>query len=444
MTDAILTVGQLTRSVKNALEGSFPFVWVRGQVSNCSRPSSGHMYFSLKDEDAILNCVWFRNQQDAESFDPLTGEVFEGGPRESFARRMENGQDVICAGKLTVYAPRGSYQLVVELAQDAGLGRLQLEFERIKGDLLRKGYFDQGRKRPMPRNPVRVAVVTAVTGAAIRDFVRIGTERGTGAEIRIYPALVQGNEAPEQIARAMRLAGEDGWAEIVVLIRGGGSLEDLWAFNTEMVAEAVFACPLPVLAGIGHEVDVSIADLVADVRAATPSHAAQILWPEKRELAQRVDDMETRLIRAWTNGFAWRERSLEALVKSLRLLSPQKTVARWEERLASLERGLERAVSDCIEARANTLLQLSAALPRAIRARLTETEHRLDRLEIRLGLLDPMAPLERGYALAKTAKGGFVRSVADVTPGEKLDLVVRDGMLPVRVEENTGTPEKKL
>ncbi|MCC8193547.1 MAG: exodeoxyribonuclease VII large subunit, partial [Deltaproteobacteria bacterium] len=219
MSDAVLTVGELTRAVKGQLEGTFPFVWVRGQVSNCSRPSSGHLYFSLKDDEALLNAVWFKgNQKDAEAFDPLTGEVFEDGPRPSLALSLENGQDVICAGKLTVYPPRGSYQLVVEIAQDAGIGRLQLEFERIKAELLAKGYFDAARKRPLPVNPARVAVVTALTGAAIRDFLRIGESRGMGGEVRIYPALVQGNEAPDQVAGAIRRMAEDGWAEVVAII----------------------------------------------------------------------------------------------------------------------------------------------------------------------------------------------------------------------------------
>ena len=443
MSDAIFTVGQLTRAVKSQLEGSFPFVWVRGQVSNCSRPGSGHLYFSLKDDEAIVNAVWFKgSQKEAEAFDPLTGEVFEDGPRPSLAMSLENGQEIICAGRLTVYPPRGAYQLIVEIAQNAGIGRLQMEFERIKAALLAKGYFDRARKRPLPRNPSRVAVVTAVTGAAIRDFLRVGAERGLGGEVRVYPALVQGADAPAHITAAMRRVAEDGWAEVTALIRGGGSLEDLWAFNTEPVADAVFSSPVPVLAGIGHEVDVSIADLVADVRAATPTHAAQLLWTERRELAQRVDEAELALERAWEDGLTSREDAIAALAKALSWLSPARTLARWEERLTNFDERLDRAASSVVERALFRLQTMEHRLPQAFGTFLTTREHAAERLSLRLGGLDPLQPLERGYALARTGKGTFVRSVTEVAPGDGLDLILRDGSVPVRVEPDTPNPGK--
>ena len=443
MSDAIFTVGQLTRAVKGQLEGNFPFVWVRGQVSNCSRPSSGHLYFSLKDDEAILNAVWFKgNQKSAEAFDPLTGEVFEDGPKPSLAMSLGNGQEIICAGKLTVYPPRGAYQLVVELAQDAGLGRLQMEFERIKAELFAKGYFDAARKRPLPSNPHNVAVITAASGAAIRDFLRIGESRGLGGKIRIYPALVQGSEAPGQIARAFARIEEDAWAEVVVLIRGGGSLEDLWAFNTETVADAIFASSVPVLAGIGHEVDVSIADLVADMRAATPSHAAQILWTERRELIQRVDELELSLQSALEWILSSREEKVTALAKALQWLSPAKTLSRWEERLGNCRERMERALSSALERRGTRLEALSSRLPAAFAAQQNFQEHALERLILRLEGLDPMGPLERGYALARMKKGSFARSVTDVAPGDTLELILRDGSVSVRVE-NKNHPSGK-
>jgi exodeoxyribonuclease VII large subunit len=435
MSDAIFTVGQLTRAVKGQIEGNFPFVWVRGQVSNCSRPGSGHLYFSLKDDDAVLNAVWFKgSQKTAETFDPLTGEVFEDGPRPGLASGLENGREVICAGKLTVYPPRGVYQLVVEIAQGAGIGRLQLEFERIKAALSRKGYFDPARKRPLPSNPGRAAVVTAVSGAAIRDFLRVGAERGFGGEIRVYPALVQGNEAPARIAAAVNRAAEDAWAEVIVLIRGGCSLEDLWAFNTEAVADAVFSSPVPVLTGIGHEVDLSIADMVADARAATPTHAAQLLWTERRELAQRIDEAELHLERAWQNGLAWREGTLTALTKALAWLSPAKTLTRLDERLENLAARLARAAASRHERAAYGLLALERRLPQAFTAAFAARERAVERLCLRLEGFDPMRPLERGYALARTAKGAFARSVNEVMPGDGLELILRDGSVPVRVE----------
>ena len=246
---SILTVRQLTAQIKDAVESGFPYVWVRGEVTNVSRPSSGHIYFSLKDENALLQAVWFKgSQKERETFDPLTGEVFEDGPRMSLARTLRNGQQVICAGRLTVYAPRGGYQLVVELAQDSGEGQLHLALEALKRKLAEKGYFSLERKRPIPEHPHRVAVITAPSGAAIRDFLRLSGERGTGCEIRIHPVPVQGDDAPPCIAEALDDENRRGWADVLVLIRGGGSLQDLWAFNDERVAGAVYRSRIPVVA----------------------------------------------------------------------------------------------------------------------------------------------------------------------------------------------------
>ena len=438
MSDAIHTVGQVTRAIKDQLEGTFPFIWVRGQVSNCTRPSSGHLYFSLKDEEAILNAVWFKgNQKESLTFDPLTGEVFEDGPRPSLAMSLENGQEIICAGELTVYPPRGTYQLVIEIAQDAGIGRSQLEFERIKALLLAKGYFDTARKRPLPINPGRVAVVTALSGAAIHDFLRIGESRGMGGEVCIYPALVQGNNAPEQIAKALSRIAEDGWAEVAVLIRGGGSLEDLWAFNTEIVADALFNVPIPILTGIGHEVDISIADMVADVRAATPTHAAQLLWTERREMIQRIDETETHLHRVWQTAASQREQSLATLSRALAWLSPSHTLARWEDRLTTLREHLERSMTSHQTRTGQIINDLERRFHHSVSAAHALQDRALERLSLYLNGLDPMRPLVRGYTLAQTSKGSFVRSVADVTAGDALTLILLDGSVPVRVESQT-------
>lgn len=483
----VLTVRELTEALRRRIEGHFPFVWVKGEVSNLSRPSSGHVYFSLKDADALLNCVWFRSRQrDAETFDPLTGEVFEDGPRRSLAHTLENGQQVLCAGRVTVYAPRGSYQLAVELAQDAGFGLLHAAFERLKTALAIRGFFAQERKRPLPFNPSRVAVVTAPTGAAIRDFLRLAAERGCGAQIRIYPTLVQGATAAAEIVEAMRAAQAEDWAEALVLIRGGGSLEDLWAFNEECVAEAVFSARIPVVAGIGHEVDVSIADMTADRRAATPSHAAQLLWPARAELAQRVDDIESALHRAAEVRLAYQSSRLAALKQVLVWLSPVGTLRRLEERLEFIRERLERAAGQFPATRDVTLREWSGRLqavfgPEALAGRdarlellsarleqlgsqaaqrrqvdLAAQEQRLCRcgeqmvsvprgvlenLSLRLAALDPLAPLERGYALVRAVSGGIVRSVAETPPGTVLDITLRDGRIAAAVERITE--EKK-
>ncbi len=449
----IYSVRELTDAVKRALEGGFPFVWVKGQVSGVTRAASGHVYFSLKDADAVLGCVWFRgSQRGEETFDPLTGEVFEDGPRPGLARTLRDGMEIMCAGRLNVYPPRGTYQMVVELAQDAGLGRLYQQFEELKRSLAAKGYFDAERKRPLPYHPTRVAVVTAATGAAIRDFIRIAGERGWDKEIRIYPSLVQGEAAPGQLVQAIERANADKWAQVVVLVRGGGSLEDLWAFNDIRVAEAVIASSTPVLSGVGHEVDVTITDMVADVRAATPSHAAQVLWPERATVTQMVDECALRLTRCVAAEFRTREQQLAVLARGLQWLSPAQRVQRWEERLGAASARMGTAWNVIFSRAETRLTRLSEQLSRAmgpqrltghaqrlamITERLTwgaermftRQEQSCERLALRLAALNPMAPLERGYSLVRREDGSIVRSVADVRVGEPLRLAVADGVV---------------
>lgn len=430
----IYKVRELTQAVKSLLEGKFPFVWVQGELASLSRPSSGHIYFSLKDEEASLSAVWFRgNQQEAESFDPLTGEVYEGGPRPGLAARLENGMEVICAGRLTVYQPRGGYQIVAELVQEAGKGRLQIEFELLKAELAAKGYFDPQRKRGLPARPRRVAVVTSPSGAAIHDFLRIAGPRGLASEIRLYPSLVQGDAAPARLAAAMSRACADGWAEVLVLIRGGGSLEDLWAFNSREVAEAIFNSSLPVLSGVGHEVDVSLADLVADLRAATPSHAAQLLWPERRELAQRVDELEMSLQTAMQLGLGRAESRLAAREQILRLLSPLNRLERASLALENLARRLTATLPARLEKKERDFNACLAAFERGLPRRLELSGQSLENLSLRLAGLDPQLPLRRGYAFVKKPGGGLLRSRAEAKPGDSLELWLVDGTVPVVV-----------
>lgn len=409
---AIYKVRELTLALKAAIEGSFPFVWVQGQVSNLSRPHSGHLYFSLKDEEASLSAVWFKgSQQGGEKFDPLTGEVYEDGPRASLAEGLENGAEVICAGRLTVYPPRGSYQLVVEIMQEAGKGRLQLEFERLKAELSKKGYFDQDRKMALPPSPSRIAVVTSPGGAAIHDFLRIAATRGLPAEIRIHPTVVQGDDAPPKIAAAIEAAQAGGWAELIVLIRGGGSLEDLWAFNTRPVVEAIVNSQVPVLCGVGHEVDVSLADLAADVRAATPSHAAQLLLKERRELAQRLDELDIDLYSAIQARLQELEHILAVQERGVYLLSPASRLEKAGLRLDMGVRVLESAMQNI----------------------LNSAERRLGESSVRFAGLDPALPLTRGYALVQKANGAFLRSRGEVKAGDRLEVLLADGRVPVAV-----------
>ncbi|WP_297826585.1 exodeoxyribonuclease VII large subunit [uncultured Desulfovibrio sp.] len=477
MQDGILTVRALTEHLRRSLEGRFPFVWVRGEVSNLSRPGSGHIYFSLKDQDAQLQCVWFRGQQrqaeQEQAFDPLTGEVFDR-PRPSPLELLRNGLNMLCAGRISVYAPRGQYQLLVELVQPAGQGLLAQAFEERKRRLAQAGYFAQERKRLAPWNPQRVALITSPSGAAIHDFLELARDRGSGAQIRLFPASVQGEEAAPEIVRALTAANAQDWAQVIVLLRGGGSLEDLWAFNEESVAEAIFHSRLPVVAGIGHEVDVTLADMTADLRAATPSHAAQLLWPQRAELRQRLDESAAALRRAFAIRLEREELRLRERENALRWFSPQRHQIRLAERLARLSLalrgaarqwltnksrvldGLERSRRaaltlgrlDALQAR---LSLLRAALDAALPHRLSNAAHsltlaqnalraagvawletrfrRLESLEAALAANDPLAPLHRGYALVRTARGGILRSVGQTAPNREIEVRLADGRL---------------
>lgn len=468
----ILSVSELTRSVKNLLEAEFPFVWVRGQVTNLARPASGHVYFSLTDGDAALGVVWFKSSQmsaetverGGERVNPLTGEIEdEQGATGLTGSGIEDGMEVLCAGRLNVYEPRGQYQLVAELVQDQGVGDLAVAFEALKRKLAEKGYFDEDRKIELPRDPKRVAVVTSESGAAVRDFVRIAQTRGTGAEIRIYPSLVQGDRAPEQIASALDQVDADEWAEVAVLIRGGGSLEDLWAFNTEPVADAIFRARVPVITGVGHEPDVSIADFVADKRAATPSHVAQELWPRRETLAQKVDVLDMALGRAYANWLVGKGAQFEHLRKALVWLSPKRRLERMEDNFSTLLARLEGAGKDhCFEKVTETgaltdrlqrafgpdrVDSLGAEIGSLIR-RMEQgaghlgdgKAHGLDLLTTALHGLDPEAPLERGYSLVRVERTGeFLRDPQGVTPGDALDIRVKDGRVTAIVAEDKTT-----
>jgi len=457
----IYKVSELTRVVKDVVEAEFPFVWVRGQASNVSRPASGHIYFTLRDEEASLGVVWFKNAQrggisaGGDRYDPLTGEVLS----EPVGAGLADGAEVMCAGRLTVYPPRGTYQLVAELVQGMGEGRLHLEFEALKRELAGKGYFDESRKMRFPSHPEKVAVVTATTGAAIRDFIRVGRDRGYGCEVRVYPTLVQGDAAPGMIAAALDHACSDGWAEAVALIRGGGSLEDLWAFNTREVADAIFRATIPVMSGVGHEVDVSIADLVADVRAATPSHAAQILWPERAVLVQRVDDLETAARRAMERIFRAKAAELEGLRRGLSWLSPVQRLSRLrdgfeaaarrlslagriylrgrEDALASTSRRLTASFGmERVERTGRGLAELEKRLGAAASALVESRERGLERASIRLQGLDPKAPLARGYSLVTAlGSGKFLRRESDVAKGDKLDIILYEGRVRAEVTD---------
>lgn len=453
----VYSVGELTELLRATLERRFPFVWVRGEITNFSVASSGHAYFSLKDGANQLQCVWFagKYRKAPRDFDPLTGEVYET-PRPAPIEILRDGLEALCAGSIGVYAARGQYQLIIDFARPAGAGALALEFERLKARLAERGYFAQERKRSAPLNPRRVALVASATGAAIRDFLKIADERGLGSRVRLFNAPAQGKEAAGKIAAAIKTASEQGWADVIVVIRGGGSQEDLWAFNEEAVAEAIFNSRAPVVAGIGHEVDFSIADLTADVRAATPSHAAQLLWTPRSDLWQKLDELTLDLERRARNRIAALERELARSERTLALVSPERGLDAREKRLTELTAAAKAGATRAIRAREEKLAWLASALSKSrsprlkiamdgdklarLRAKLEtlisdsarERASRLENLTRALESLNPAAPLDRGYALLFGAQGP-IRSARACDPGEKIEARLADGSLDLTI-----------
>ncbi len=456
----IYTVNELSALLKGTMEMHYPFVWVRGQVSNLSRPGSGHIYFTLKDEHAVLDAVWFKGKQNLEQkFNPLTGEILQEGPKPSLALSMKNGEEILCAGKITIYPPQGHLQLMVELAEPFGIGLLQQKFEQLKKKLSQLGYFDLERKQKIPLNPRHVAVITAPTGAVIRDFLRVSANRGLSSKIRIYPSLIQGDKAPSEIATALNFVNSEKWAEVIVLIRGGGSLEDLWTFNTEEVAAAIFNSALPVVTGIGHEPDISIADLVADLRAATPSHAAQLIWPERDTLVQHVDEQELALTSIFSKIIDTFKNRLTELSRYLTYFSPLNSLARMEEKITQLEQQImltwqknfllkEKNCEDSIrqlqqtfssrdiEVMGKDLSELASRLQLLVKSRLEQLENmEFAILKTKLEGLNPLQPLQRGYAIV-TAGTKVLRRIKDAKLGQNITILLSDGTLQAVVTEN--------
>jgi exodeoxyribonuclease VII large subunit len=394
----VWSVTELTRGIKARLEGDFPDCWVEGQVTNYRGVNaSGHRYFTLKDEGAVLSGVLFK-------FSALKGLPFE----------LEEGQQVLAHGRLSVYEPRGNYQLVCDRIELKGVGALQQRFEQLKRQLEAEGLFKRERKRPLPAFPKRVAVITSPTGAVIRDILHVTARRCPWLPLVLLPVKVQGEGAKEEIAAALQAVGEGkaGPVDLVVLARGGGSLEDLWAFNEELVARAVAACPIPVLSAVGHEVDYTIADFVADQRAPTPSAAAEILAPSSDEIRARV----------------------EALLSNMRLELDALLGAR-EERLAGLLHRLRQASPRFrLEQGAQRLDELRARLAQAIKRGLQAGKDELKALLAQLKAYDPKSILGRGYAVAFGPDGKVLRKATDAKTGTEIKLWLGQGELDATVK----------
>ena len=419
----IYSVTRLNREVRAVVEGSFPLLWVQGEISNLARPASGHWYFSLKDAHSQVRCAMFRNRNRALRFEP------------------ENGAEVVIQASPSLYEGRGEFQLIVETMEPAGAGALQKAFEELKQKLMAEGLFEESRKRPLPAFPSTVGVVTSATGAAIRDILHVLRRRYPLAQVIIYPVAVQGAEAPGQIVQAIAQAGTRQECDVLILARGGGSLEDLWAFNTEGVARAIAACPIPTVSGVGHEIDFTIADFVADLRAPTPSAAAELVSPDQAELQQRLAQYAQKVTRMVQTLL----RQYSALVAQLarRLPDPARRLQTLMQRNDDLTLRLLHSTRRCIADQRVTLAGLWAALSRfnpaqAVRAqsdrngwlvsRLTQgmqrclerASARLDQSARTLYALGPQATLDRGYAIVTDAAGIVVRDAKQLRTGATL------------------------
>jgi exodeoxyribonuclease VII large subunit len=395
-----LSVSEVTARVKEviACDDLLADVRVAGEVSNLSRPASGHLYFTLKDEGAQLRCVMWRSYA------------------ARLSRLPRNGDAVIARGRIDVYERDGVYQLYVEALVGQGIGDLNAEFERLKQKLQAEGLFDAARKRPLPRFPRALGIVTSPTGAALQDILNVLRRRYPLLEVYLSPTLVQGEDAPEQIVRAIQRLNDAGCCDVILVARGGGSLEELWAFNDERVVRAIAASPTPVVSGIGHEIDYTLADFAADVRAPTPSAAAEIITPDINDLRLQVDAMSLTLTETMQARLTRARASLSTLQRALRLLSPFNQLARQRERLD--------------EART----RLAAALAH----RLAVLRLRLDGLRARLEGVGPLATLARGYAIVRDADGRTVRSVRAVQRGARLQIKVADGSFDAQALDGLG------
>ncbi len=434
----VLSVSELVGRMKRLNEQAFDFVWVQGEVSGLRRPGSGHLYFSLKDPEATLRAVLFRHQAALLRF------------------ALEEGQQVLCQGRISLYPPRGDLQLVVDTVEPRGAGALALAFEQIKRRLEAEGLFDPERKRPLPELPRRIAVVTSPSGAAIRDFLNVLHRRFAGIEVAVYPVRVQGEQAAGQMIAALDdLAGWD-WPEVVVLTRGGGSPEDLWAFNDEGLARAVARSPVPVVSAVGHEVDVTICDLVADLRAPTPSAAAELLAQNRDQLSRRLASLSSRLGRQGRALVEARRRELGHLLRGLidprrrladRRLRVDDLLARVRQaargRIAAARHGLDQARGRLAAGRPDLLLErqrtrlqgLDLRLCAAGAAAVTGRRAELERLSGRLRALGPLSVLSRGFAVATGPDGAVLRSAGQAEVGMRIKVRLHQGRLAARVEE---------
>lgn len=437
---AIYSVSELNRSAATVLEQNFSWIWVEGEISNLAQPASGHIYFSLKDAQAQVRCAMFKSRNQVLNFQP------------------ENGLQVQVRGKVSLYQPRGDYQLIIDRMEEAGDGALQRKFEALKNKLATEGLFDEDVKQDIPELPECIGVITSNSGAAIHDVLSVIARRFPAIPVKLYSVPVQGEAAAPAICRALELAEEQAECDVLLLVRGGGSLEDLWAFNEEIVAHAIYDCPIPVVSGVGHEVDITIADFVADIRAATPTAAAETVTPDQstwlqslswyqqhlhqlmakkihryhetlgwlskrlsqqhpvavvQRLSQRLDDVEQRLNYAWRYNLQQQQNRFQQLRSRLLAVSPELAVSQYQHRLQILGQNLHHHMQQTLE-RQKARLQNNART---------------------LNAISPLNTLERGYSITSNSEGKTITHSDKVSVGDDIQTRLHRGQIISQIKK---------
>ncbi|MDM3016668.1 exodeoxyribonuclease VII large subunit [Citrobacter sp. CK189] len=438
-TSSIFTVSRLNQTVRLLLEQEMGQVWISGEISNFTQPASGHWYFTLKDDTAQVRCAMFRNSNRRVTFRP------------------QHGQQVLVRANITLYEPRGDYQIIVESMQPAGEGLLQQKYELLKAKLQAEGLFDQQYKQPLPSPAHCVGVITSKTGAALHDILHVLKRRDPSLPVIIYPTAVQGDDAPGQIVRAIERANARNECDVLIVGRGGGSLEDLWSFNDERVARAIFASRIPVVSAVGHETDVTIADFVADLRAPTPSAAAEIVSRNQQELLRQIQSAQQRLGMAMDYYLANRNRRFTQLFHRLQQQHPQLRLARQQTMLERLRQRMNFALDNQLKRaasrqqrvlqrlnqqnpqpriyRAQTRIQqLEYRLAENVRARLSATRERFGNAVTHLEAVSPLSTLARGYSVTTATGGKVLKQTRQVKAGDVLTTRLSDGWVESEVK----------
>lgn len=435
---AVYSVSTLNLAIRDQLEGSFFYCLVEGEVSNAAFPQSGHIYFNLKDDGAVIKAVIWRSQA------------------LMYRAIIASGQKVRVTGKITVYAPRGEYQLIVSRVEEAGKGDLHLEFEALKRKLQAEGLFDPAVKKPIPKHPQTIGIITSKTAAALQDVLNVFSTHRPDIPLVLYETKVQGENAGKEIASAIELANKEGQCDLLLLVRGGGSIEDLWAFNEEIVARAIFGSHIPMISGVGHETDTTIADFVADLRAPTPSIAAKYSSQSRDELYQLLNEFEVRIIHLMRMKHERYQKQFISLSHRLQVKEPKLQMQAFQGQLTTLKARLRETLTlklthshfqvktlqarldkqhlnKRLEKRQQLLMALTARLEDAIRHQQQKAEQLLVMQVEKLHLLSPLNTLLRGYSVASNHTGTVIKSITQVTAGEQLEVQVADGAIAVKV-----------